>query len=48
MGIERALLIHLAELAVPIVPGLVWLWIFYRTDRYEPEPKRLVALTFLL
>jgi RsiW-degrading membrane proteinase PrsW (M82 family) len=38
----------IAALLVPILPGLVWLWIFYRTDRYEPEPKRLVALTFAL
>jgi RsiW-degrading membrane proteinase PrsW (M82 family) len=36
----------LAALIVPVLPGLVWLWIFYRTDRYEPEPKRLVMLTF--
>ena len=38
----------LAALIVPILPGLVWLWIFYRTDRYEPEPKRMIALTFVL
>ena len=38
----------LAALIVPMVPGLIWLWIFYRTDRYEPEPKRLVMLTFAL
>jgi RsiW-degrading membrane proteinase PrsW (M82 family) len=35
-------------LAVPAVPGLLWLWAFYRTDRYQPEPKRLVLGTFLL
>jgi protease PrsW len=35
-----------AALVVPMLPGLIWLWIIYRTDRYEPEPKRLVALTF--
>jgi protease PrsW len=40
--------VALAALVVPLVPGLIWLWIFYRTDRYEPEPKRMVALTFLL
>ncbi len=38
----------LAALIVPVLPGLAWLWIFYRTDRYEPEPKRLVLLTFAL
>jgi RsiW-degrading membrane proteinase PrsW (M82 family) len=37
-----------AALIVPVIPGLIWLWIFYKTDRYEPEPKRLVMLTFLL
>jgi RsiW-degrading membrane proteinase PrsW (M82 family) len=36
----------LAALVVPVIPGLIWLWIFYRTDRYEPEPKRLVLLTY--
>jgi len=33
-------------LVVPALPGLLWLWLFYRTDRYQPEPKRLVAITF--
>jgi RsiW-degrading membrane proteinase PrsW (M82 family) len=37
-----------AALIVPVIPGLIWLWIFYRTDRYEPEPKKLVMLTFAL
>jgi protease PrsW len=36
----------LLQLALPVVPGLVWLWIFYRTDLYQPEPKRLVLATF--
>src|SRR5437660_1191619 len=35
-------------LGVPALPGLVWLWMFYRTDRYQPEPRHLVAITFLL
>jgi RsiW-degrading membrane proteinase PrsW (M82 family) len=35
-------------LVVPALPGLVWLWAFYRTDRYQPEPPRLVAVTFVL
>jgi RsiW-degrading membrane proteinase PrsW (M82 family) len=38
----------LAALIVPILPGVIWLYLLYRTDKYEPEPKRLVALTFLL
>jgi RsiW-degrading membrane proteinase PrsW (M82 family) len=37
---------HLAALIVPMIPGVIWLWIFYRTDWYEPEPKRLVLATF--
>jgi RsiW-degrading membrane proteinase PrsW (M82 family) len=40
--------VGLAALIVPILPGVVWLWLIYRTDRYEPEPKRLVAITFAL
>jgi RsiW-degrading membrane proteinase PrsW (M82 family) len=35
-------------LIVPALPGLLWLWAFYRTDRYQPEPKQLVAVTFAL
>src|SRR5438094_3197686 len=35
-------------LGVPALPGLVWLWMFYRTDRYQPEPRHLVAITFVL
>ena len=29
-------------------PGLFWVWFFVRKDVYRPEPKRLIALTFLL
>lgn len=29
-------------------PGLFWLWFFIRHDRIRPEPRRLIALTFLL
>jgi RsiW-degrading membrane proteinase PrsW (M82 family) len=32
----------------PLVPGLLWLWFFYTRDRYEPEPKKVVLLTFVL
>jgi protease PrsW len=35
-----------AAVVVPMIPGVIWLWIFYRTDLYEPEPKRLVLATF--
>ncbi len=36
----------LAALVVPMIPGVIWLWIIYRTDWYEPEPKRLVLATY--
>lgn len=36
----------LAALIVPMIPGVIWLWIFYRTDWYDPEPKRLIFGTF--
>jgi protease PrsW len=35
-------------LIVPMLPGVIWLWLIYRTDWYEPEPKRLVLATYLL
>lgn len=30
-----------------IVPGLLWVWFFYRQDRYDKEPVRLVLITFV-
>lgn len=30
------------------IPAVLWLVLFYRSDRYSPEPKRLVARTFLV
>ena len=32
---------------VSILPGILWLLYFYRQDRYEPEPRRLVFWVFL-
>jgi RsiW-degrading membrane proteinase PrsW (M82 family) len=29
-------------------PGVFWLWFFYKQDKWDPEPKKLVAKTFLL
>jgi RsiW-degrading membrane proteinase PrsW (M82 family) len=34
-------------IVLPVLPGVVWLWIVYRTDHYEPEPPHLVFMTFL-
>lgn len=35
-------------LVLPFVPGLLWLWFFYTRDKVQPEPKKVVLLTFLL
>ncbi|HHT04679.1 MAG TPA: PrsW family intramembrane metalloprotease [Hydrogenispora sp.] len=34
-------------LLVSILPGVLWLAFFYRQDRYEPEPKRVIVRVFL-
>lgn len=31
-----------------ILPAFLWMIYFYRNDRYAPEPKKLVARTFLV
>jgi len=31
---------------VSILPGLLWLWFFYRQDAFEPEPRRLLLMLF--
>ena len=28
-------------------PGIFWLWLIYRADRYRPEPRWLIICTFL-
>ena len=35
-------------LVLAFSPGLFWVWFFVRRDIYRPEPRRLIALTFLL
>lgn len=35
-------------LAGSLVPTLGWLWFFYTRDRYDREPKRLIAKLFLI
>jgi len=35
-------------LAGSLFPALGWLWFFYTRDRYDREPKRLVAKLFLI
>ncbi|GAB6099995.1 PrsW family glutamic-type intramembrane protease [Halanaerocella petrolearia] len=34
-------------LVLSLLPGLLWVYFFYRKDKYEPEPTRLVLLAFL-
>jgi RsiW-degrading membrane proteinase PrsW (M82 family) len=41
-------MIALAALILPVVPGVLWMWVVYRTDIYEPEPPEKVLSTFLL
>ncbi|HEY8391163.1 MAG TPA: PrsW family glutamic-type intramembrane protease [Capillibacterium sp.] len=37
----------LSLILVSILPGVFWLAYFYRKDRYEPEPKKVIAWVFL-
>ncbi len=34
-------------LVLALVPGLFWLWYFYRKDNLQPEPKRYVIRAFV-
>jgi RsiW-degrading membrane proteinase PrsW (M82 family) len=41
-------MVHLFWLVIASIgPGLLWLWYFYRLDRYEPEPLRTILKVFL-
>lgn len=33
---------------VSILPGILWVWYFYKKDRYDPEPKLLIVRDFIL
>ena len=35
-------------LIVSLTPGIFWLWFSVRKDNIRPEPRRLIAFTFLL
>ncbi len=35
-------------LAIAFAPGLLWVWYFYKKDKYEPEPKKIIIITFIL
>lgn len=38
----------LSFILLALAPGVFWLWFFARRDVYQPEPLRLIALTFFL
>lgn len=43
------LLKHIVEiLLLSVLPGLLWISFIYRTDFYEPEPKRLIIKAFII
>ena len=33
--------------AVSFLPGILWVWFFYKKDKYRPEPLSLVAKAFI-
>jgi RsiW-degrading membrane proteinase PrsW (M82 family)/DNA-directed RNA polymerase subunit RPC12/RpoP len=37
----------LIVVVLAFAPGVFWLWLVYRGDRYRPEPRSLVVRTFL-
>lgn len=38
----------LTFILLALAPGIFWLWFFARRDLYQPEPLKLIALTFFL
>lgn len=32
---------------VSILPGIFWVWYFYKKDKYDPEPRKLILRDFL-
>ena len=43
MGIFYKILVFI----ISFIPGLLWLIYFYRRDKHEPEPKRLIVKCFV-
>ncbi|MFW5999308.1 MAG: PrsW family intramembrane metalloprotease [Halanaerobiaceae bacterium] len=33
---------------VSILPGILWVWYFYKKDIYDPEPKQLIVRDFIM
>lgn len=44
--LQRSLAEWVGYALLAVVPGLVWLWYFWRRDRFEPEPRALVLKVF--
>ena len=40
------MVVALTFFLLAFAPGVFWFWFFARKDRYRPEPKRLIAMTF--
>ena len=32
---------------VSILPGILWVWYFYKKDKFDPEPKKIIFRDFL-
>jgi protease PrsW len=45
---EPSLALVLAGIALSVAPAAVWLWLSYRQDRVEPEPRSMVLGVFVL
>lgn len=37
----------LSLILVSVIPGVLWMTYFYRKDKYEPEPKKLIIKVFI-
>ncbi|NLM97632.1 MAG: PrsW family intramembrane metalloprotease [Halanaerobiaceae bacterium] len=33
---------------ISILPGILWVWYYYKKDKYDPEPARLILRDFFL
>lgn len=48
MNTRRGFKIYFLTLfLVSILPGILWVWYFYRKDKYDPEPTRLIVRDFI-
>ncbi len=44
---DRSILEWIIYIPLALIPGLLWLYYFWRKDKYEPEPQELVIKVFL-